>query len=74
MKWVRIGQLTNYISISEQTVRKLMKENVLTEGKHYVRNPYIGHTLFNLEELESWLLQSSHSGSEALKLMQLKDW
>jgi|GEM_PF-3240864 hypothetical protein len=74
MKWVRIGQLTNYISISEQTVRKLMKENVFLEGKHYVKNPYIGHTLFNLEELETWLLQHSQGSSEALKLMQMKDW
>jgi len=74
MKWVKIGQITKYISISENTVRRLVKENVFQEGKHYVKNPYIGHTLFNLEELEAWLLQNSAGSKEAFDLMKMKDW
>jgi hypothetical protein len=74
MKWVKIGQLSNYISISEQTARKLVKEGIWEEGKHYVKNPYIGHMLYNLEELEAWLVQSSSPSNQALKLMQMKDW
>ncbi len=74
MKWVKIGQLTNYIAISEQTARKMIKENIWEEGRHYVKNPYIGHMLFNLEELEVWLLQSSKEHNQAMSLMKMKDW
>jgi len=57
MKWVKIGQVTKYISLSEQKIRQLVQDDLLEEGIHYVKNPHIGHTLFNLEELEKWLLQ-----------------
>ncbi len=30
--------------------------------------------LFNLEELEAWLLQSSKEHNQAMSLMKMKDW
>ena len=63
MKWVKIGQIQNNISISEQKVRELVKNGVFIEGKHFVKNQHIKHLLFNLEEIEKWLLQDTYSSS-----------
>ena len=74
MKWVKIGQVTNYISLSEQKIRQLVHEDHLEEGIHYVKNPHIGHTLYNLEELEKWLLQDAKSTTSNHINNLLKDW
>jgi hypothetical protein len=63
MKWVKIGQIQDHISISEQKVRELVKNGVFVEGKHFVRNKHIKHLLFNLEEIEKWLLQDVYSST-----------
>ena len=63
MKWVKIGQIQNYISISDQKVRELIKEGVFVEGKHFVKNKHIKHHLFNLEEIEKWLLKDTYSSA-----------
>ena len=63
MKWVKIGEIQNYISISEQKIRQLVKDGVFKEGKHYVKNKYIKHSLYNLEEIEKWLKQDVYSSA-----------
>ncbi|BAF72390.1 hypothetical protein [Sulfurovum sp. NBC37-1] len=74
MKWVKIGQVTNYISLSEQKIRQLIHDDLLEEGIHYVKNPHIGHTLFNLEALEKWLLQDVESTTAKHMKELLKEW
>ena len=74
MKWVKIGQVTKYISLSEQKIRQLMQDDLLEEGIHYVKNPHIGHTLFNLEELEKWLLQDIKNDTANYFQELVKDW
>ena len=74
MKWVKIGQVTKYISMSEQKIRQLVQDDLLEEGIHYVKNPHIGHTLFNLEELEKWLLQDIKNDTANYFQELVKDW
>jgi len=74
MKWVKIGQVTKYISLSEQKIRQLVQDDLLEEGIHYVKNPHIGHTLFNLEELEKWLLQDIKNDTANYFQELVKDW
>ena len=74
MKWIKIGQVANYISLSEQKIRQLVKEEVLEEGRHYVKNPHIGHTLYNLEALEKWLLEGTESPTTDTFQDLLKEW
>jgi len=74
MKWVKIGQVTKYISLSEQKIRQLVQDDLLEEGIHYVKNPHIGHTLFNLEELEKWLLQDIKNNTANYFQELVKDW
>jgi len=74
MKWIKIGQIANYMSLSEQKIRQLVDNDILEEGIHYVKNPHIGHTLYNLEELEKWLLQDTKSSSSSHIDNLLKDW
>lgn len=74
MKWVKIGQITSYISLSEQKIRQLVDNDILEEGIHYVKNPHIGHTLYNLEALEKWLLQDIKSPTSNHIDNLLKDW
>ena len=45
MKWIKIGQITSYISLSEQKIRQLVDNDILEEGIHYVKNPHIQHPL-----------------------------
>lgn len=74
MKWIKIGQIASYISLSEQKIRQLVENEILEEGTHYVKNPHIGHTLYNLEELEKWLLQDIKSSTSSHIDNLLKDW
>lgn len=74
MKWIKIGQIASYISLSEQKIRQLVDNDILEEGIHYVKNPHIGHTLYNLEELEKWLLQDIKSSTSSHIDNLLKDW
>lgn len=74
MKWVKIGQITSYISLSEQKIRQLVENDILEEGIHYVKNPHIGHTLYNLEALEKWLLQDIKTSASNHIDNLLKDW
>jgi len=74
MKWVKIGQITSYISLSEQKIRQLVVQEVLEEGIHYVKNPHIGHTLYNLEALEKWLVQDEKRATSSHIEHLLKDW
>lgn len=74
MKWIKIGQIGSHISISEQKARELVKNNVWIKGLHYVDNPYIHHRLFNLQELEKWLLDSDSIITKNEMQNFLKDW
>lgn len=74
MKWVKIGQVANYIALSEQKIRQLVQDDLIEEGVHYVKNPHIGHTLYNLETLEKWLLQGTKSSTSSHIKELLKDW
>jgi len=74
MRWIKIGQINNYISISEQKARELIKNNVWIKGLHYVDNPHINHRLFNLDELEKWLVEEDESKLSNPMQEIVKDW
>jgi len=74
MKWIKIGQINSHISISEQKARELVKNNIWIKGLHYVDNPHINHRLFNLDELEKWLIDSIESTPNNEMQKIVKDW
>lgn len=74
MKWVKIGQIPKFISISEQKIRQLCKDHILKENVHYTKNSHIGHTLYNLEKLEKWLLEDTDSVSQKKVKEKMKGW
>ena len=74
MRWIKIGQITSYVSISEQKVRQLIKDMVWEEGVHYVDNAHINHRLFNLEAIEKWLVDNTPNPSSPKMQEFLKDW
>jgi len=55
MALVKIGQIGNYVSISEQKVRQLMKDGIWKEGEHYYKNRHLGHTLFDIDVIVVWV-------------------
>ncbi len=74
MKWIKIGQINSNISISEQKARELVKNKVWIKGIHYVDNPHIKHRLFNLDEIEKWLVDSGIITSSNEMQDFVKDW
>lgn len=55
MSLVKIGKLGSVVDMSEQIVRKLMKEGVLKEGIHFFKNKDLGYTLFDTEAILTWV-------------------
>jgi len=71
MKLVKIGKIPGLMDISEQTVRKLVKEGVWKHGVHYYNNSALNFMLFDMEAIEQWL--KGDSDVESTKMMGLAE-
>ena len=71
MRLVKIGKIPGLMDISEQTVRKLVKDGVWKHGAHYYDNGALNFRLFDMDAISKWI--KGDSDVESTKMSALAE-
>jgi len=57
-KWLSVSETANYISYSQESIRKLIRSGEFIQGVHFHKK--IKKLIFNKYELDKWIEGESH--------------